>query len=543
MKSGLFKKYFTIYAMTLVVCTFMLGIILLYFASQYFRDDKQATLQYAAEKGVTFTVANTAYVSGQYLLNTNVEEYYELIQNSSDATLFFCDATGAVKACSERDDCVHKSYLVPQSILSSIWADGYYAEVGYLGGFYKNQANYTYALPVIDGDVLIGFVFASNSVQTLFSFLLQIGLMFLISSLIMLLGSSVVIYYATRILTRPLREISQAAQALGAGDFSSRVYVEGDDEIARLADVFNKMADSLDELETTRRSFVANVSHELRTPMTTIGGYIDGMLDGTITPDKQEHYLQVVSNEVKRLSRLTTSLLNIARMEAGEQTAQIKNYNAWSIILDVLLNAERRVTEKNITIGELDTTPRYVMCDADMLHQVVYNLVDNALKFTPEHGEITLLVEPDGDETKIKIRNSGGGIPTKELSRIFQRFYKIDKSRGLDKTGTGLGLYISKTLALRMGGDLFADSVVGEYTEFMVVLPTGAEPKDKRRTSQLARQDTEISEKEKWLKRFSKPDGEEGDADDGQRKSRQKPKPDPKQKRQRPTPKQDDKDA
>ncbi|MCL2539262.1 MAG: HAMP domain-containing histidine kinase [Oscillospiraceae bacterium] len=478
-KGSLFRKYFSIYAATLFICVLMLGIALLYFASRYFRDINRTSLSTAAAKGIEATEINYLKNQSSFLTREDLSREYAIIHRTAEAMVFFCDVDGRIDICSEGGECQHTGKVIPQTVRESLLKEGEYFEAGYLDGF-SEEGRYSYGRPVVIDDVIVGYLFASISLSELFDFLYQIILMFLFSSAAAFGLSFIIVYYATRILTSPLHEISAAAERFGAGDYSVRVEVPDDDEIGSLALVFNNMAASVAELETTRRNFVADVSHELRTPMTTISGYVDGILDGTIPRTEQMRGLQIASDEVKRLSRLTSSLLAIARMEAGVE-AEIISYNAWDTVLNVMLNMELRISEKGIEIKEMDVSPKYVFCDPDMLHQIVHNILDNAVKFTPSGGTISVSLTARQEWTDIVIGNTGEGIKEERLDRIFERFYKSDKSRGLDSDSSGLGLYICKTLAVRMGGDISVNSIDGEYTEFTVKLRTAPARKQRDR--------------------------------------------------------------
>lgn len=487
MKSSLFARYIRVFAITLITCTLLLGVSLMYFSAQNFSAEKQQILRAAAERVSAEASGLSLFDTRQLAREPQIKDVLGAVSESTGAVVYITDADGEVVICSEGPGCVHEG-RVSSHIRTTAIKRGRYSSVGYLDAFFKSAGEYTYGVPFRVDGVIAGFVFASSPMSPLIAFLLDLMVNFLVSSGTMLLVSAIIIYFATKRLTRPLREISEAANRFGEGDFNARVSFEGEDEVGVLAASFNNMADSLAEFEHSRRSFVANVSHELRTPMTTIGGYIDGILDGTIPPEKQSHYLGIASDEVKRLSRLTTSLLNISRMEEGQFSLNIENFNAWDVVLSVMLSAEKRIAEKGIEVPDLNVDARFVNADRDMLHQVVYNLVDNAIKFTPEGGTLRVTVDTKGCNTVISVRNSGDGVPPDELTHIFGRFYKTDKSRGLDKTGTGLGLYIVKTLVGRMNGTVWAESEVGSYTEFFVSLPSGAAGKVKERRVRLRRQ-------------------------------------------------------
>ncbi|MDD6011931.1 MAG: HAMP domain-containing sensor histidine kinase, partial [Oscillospiraceae bacterium] len=207
-------------------------------------------------------------------------------------------------------------------------------------------------------------------------------------------------------------------------------------------------------------------------PMTTIGGFVDGILDGTIAPQEEKKYLTVVSSEVKRLSRMVVSMLNLSKIESGEVQLSPIQYDVSKQIFETLLSFEKKISEKNIEIlGFENMNEVMIEADRDLIQQVIYNLLDNAVKFTPENGKITIFASCNEENTKVAIRNSGAGISQEELARIFERFYKVDKSRSFDTNGVGLGLYIVKTIVNMHDGEITADSKQGEYTEFSFVIP------------------------------------------------------------------------
>jgi signal transduction histidine kinase len=229
------------------------------------------------------------------------------------------------------------------------------------------------------------------------------------------------------------------------------------------------MSNSLSQLESMRRSFIANVSHELRTPMTTISGFVDGILDGTIPKEKHEQYLYIVSTETKRLSRLVQSMLSLARLESGEQKVNLTEFSLNDVICDVLVSQEQRINEKNIEIIGLDESEDInITADKDLIYQAIFNLVDNAIKFSNVYKPIKITVSRYNDKIIFKIRNEGNGINPNELQYIFDRFYKTDKSRSANKDGTGLGLYITKTILDIHNANISVSSTPNLFTEFTV---------------------------------------------------------------------------
>ena len=404
------------------------------------------------------------------------------MSDSVNADIFITNTEGEVVVCKEMIDekfrfsedakcIIHSEYRIDSSIIQKA-SDGNYSEVGNLGGtFVKNQI--TAASPIkLDGKA-VAIVFATEPITTSwYAYARNILQIFLVAILLALLISFITVYFLSYKLTKPLKEMSIATKRYAEGDFSYKVEVKGNDEMAELANAFNSMAMSLASLESSRRSFVANVSHELKTPMTSIGGFIDGMLDGTISRDKYDYYLRLVSDEVKRLSRLVTGMLNMSKLEAGEMPINIKSFDLRNDIIKTVLSFEKKIDKKSIEIIGLDSIePLPVRADEDMIIQVIYNLIDNAVKFTPNNGYILFKAYSDQEKTFISVRNSGAGIEREELHKVFERFYKIDKSRSYDVKGAGLGLYLVKSIIDLHGGEIRVDSKVGEYTEFIFWLP------------------------------------------------------------------------
>ena len=272
--------------------------------------------------------------------------------------------------------------------------------------------------------------------------------------------------------SKRFRSIFASMRIIREGDYSHKVSLGGHDELAFLGDEFNALTEKLQASESKRSQFVSDASHELKTPMTSIGGFIDGILDGTIPPEDEKKYLKIVSNEVKRLSRMVVSMLNLSKIEAGEISINLSTYDIAKQIFEILLSFEQKIDEGRINIiGFENMGIVFARADKDLLQQVLYNLIDNAVKFTPENGSIELYAENDSEKTTVRIRNSGHGISPDEISRIFERFYKVDKSRSYDTKGTGLGLYIVKTIINMHDGEISADSIQGKYTEFRFTIP------------------------------------------------------------------------
>ncbi|MBQ2256770.1 MAG: HAMP domain-containing histidine kinase [Clostridia bacterium] len=299
------------------------------------------------------------------------------------------------------------------------------------------------------------------------------------ASLWVMLAALIAFYFITERIITPLKEMSRAAKSFAAGRFDVRVPVHGNDEVAELATAMNNMAQSLEALDKMRTSFMANVSHDLRTPMTTISGFIDSILEGAIPAEQQSYYLGIVSEEVKRLSRLVTQLLDLSRIQAGDRKFVSAPFDVCEVSRLILISFEQKIDEKRLEVEfACDDEHLYVLADRDAMYQIVYNLVDNAVKFSREGGVLRICLERvrKGQKIRVRVYNQGQGIAKEDLPYVFERFYKSDKSRGLDKKGVGLGLYIAKTIIEAHHETISVDSVAGEWCEFTFTLPEVSAP-------------------------------------------------------------------
>ncbi len=482
-RKSISSAYFSMTAVVLVTSILAMGFLQMYLSMEYFKTDKENTL----DDIVTLAAARASMEQGpleswqESATGQQLQSTISLIGQSSGNVVFATDTAGRVLMCSEGENCRHKT-AVSEKILEKIRTDGEYFELGDLGGA-APQRYYTSARAVYDEDGrAMVYVFASADAAGMGVFVSNMFSSFVLSAGLMLLVASVLSILLTSRLTTPLRRIAAAARKFGGGDFSVRVPVEGDDEVAQLAQTFNNMASSLETIDSSRASFMGNIAHELRTPMTTIKGFIDGMLDGTI-PEMQQHYLSLVSQEVGRLARLTQNMLDITKLEAGEYRVHASSYDVWETITAVVLSAEQRIEENKIQIDGFAPSKTMVYADADLVYQVFYNIFDNAIKFTPEGGTIALSVTKSGGAVTISVQNTGEGISPEALPFVFERFYKEDKSRGLNAWGNGLGLHICKVLVNLSGGKIWAESELGSWCRFSFTLPMNP-PADQNRTRQ-----------------------------------------------------------
>ena len=295
----------------------------------------------------------------------------------------------------------------------------------------------------------------------------------LIASLWVFLAAIIIVYFITDRITTPIKNINKAVKQYAKGNFDVRIPIQGEDEIANLAEAFNNMASDLSKLEKTRNTFFSSVSHDLKTPMTSIQGFIEGILDGTIPPEKHDYYLGIVLDEVKRLTRLVNSLLDITRMQSGNVKLNPEKFDVCEMARLILISFEEKIEELKLDIEfNCDDDPSFVFADKDAIHQVLYNIISNAMKFTPENGKLKIDITKDkaNDKYNVSVYNSGIGIKEDELPFVFDSFYKADSSRGLDKTGTGLGMFIAKSKIEAHGEKIGVESQYEKYCRFYFTL-------------------------------------------------------------------------
>ena len=255
------------------------------------------------------------------------------------------------------------------------------------------------------------------------------------------------------------------------GDFSEKLTTDLSPNLQHISERVNALASNVEKSEEVSNTFIANVSHELRTPITTIGGFVDGILDGTIKKNKQQEYLVLVSQEIQRLRILISSMLNMSRFESGTMSPNFKETNLTDLVIKVVLMFEKKIEDKNLQVEELDSSRLTAIVDPDLIQQVIYNLVENAVKFVNERGTLSFSFDKKENICIIGIRNTGEGLKNSEIQQVFDRFYKTDSSRGKDATGLGLGLSISRKIIHLHNGHIVVKSVYGEYTEFQIQIP------------------------------------------------------------------------
>ena len=366
----------------------------------------------------------------------------------SDVQFMICDTEGHVLLSTD-ENLSGKVVTMPEEMTREILEEGSTSGRDDLDGLYE-QKRMVVGVPVVnrDTDRTVGVVYAvslSTSADTMWQGF--VGLFFMTAFVVLMIAFMASSITAMR-QVQPIREMVQATRQYAEGDFDVRMKDYGQrDEMGELAASFNNMAESLQQTERQRREFIANISHELKTPMTTIAGYTDGILDGTIPPENERQYLQIISDESRRLSRLVRRMLDVSQLQVMDPLKNGSHFDICESMRRVLISMEKKITDRHLDVdADIPEEPILVRGDNDMITQVIYNLLENATKFAREGTTLYLGVTTIDGKARVTVRNLGDTIPAEELPLLFERFHKSDKSRSEDKDGVGLGLYIVKTI-------------------------------------------------------------------------------------------------
>ena len=477
MTNSIYKQHFLLTAGMILISFVLLGTAFITLSYQYTIREKQ--------DGLVENVSAVAYMAAQVQTNgmTIQDENFQVViaamAQMSDSYVILTTPDGVVAFASEgRPSSGLEGFQIPESVVNETVTNGGYSGMTTLGGLYEGT-RFVVGKPILatrsDGKILtLGLAYMATSASSFTEMWSAFASIFFFTAIIVLIIAFISSSVTSLRQTKPLKEMAEAVRKFGHGEFDVRVADYGrSDEVGELAASFNAMADSLAMAEARRREFISNVSHELKTPMTTIAGFADGILDGTIPPEKERDALMVVSSETRRLSRLVRRMLDLSQLQAkeGEPVAAQEQFDVAEVMCRVLVSLESKVTGRHLDVdAQLPEDPVMVWGDPDGITQVCYNLLDNAIKFSAEGETITVKVTTGKNgKAYISVQNRGETIPPEELELIFDRFHKSDRSRSVDKEGVGLGLYIVKTILNNHKENITVTSQDG-VTEFTFTL-------------------------------------------------------------------------
>lgn len=516
------RKKFCVFIIVAVIATSLIsGIIMYHYTTKYMTESKSEDIKKAVDDvSILFSQMYTTYINNIDELGNWVsedgqnefEKYYvnlldrlELYNNLLSVYGFITESDGSIflsypllPNMTDRADTAGREYMDAQITSKLSLNNGkyyfknnkqyytgsdseYVINTGDFYGLYSDQEvsylsitqSIAYTYPGASEAINKGTITLSIPVPEITKTRSNIISYFLIATVISVALELIALFIITKEITEPIRELEKMTKQMAAGNFKVKIQSRSNDEVGELVNSYNAMAEALGNLDMMRNDFIASISHELRTPMTSIGGFIDGILDGVIPAEKQEHYLQIVKEEIARMNALVNDLLNMARLQSGKVELDLLPCSLEELLRNTALKLKPIIDEKEIQIVfDIKTKNCEVLVDRPSIERVLINLIQNAVKFTNPGGTVTLHSEPDGkNKVRITVEDTGSGIAREEIPFIFEKFYKADKSRGLDKKGTGLGLAIVKNILSAHGQEIHVESTVGKGSRFIFTLP------------------------------------------------------------------------
>lgn len=417
----------------------------------------------------------TNYYNGNMELN-DLYSHLETISHYMITQIKVIDVSGRIII-----DSANFAALDNKTVIESFDIRDFGSKYYMVNRFYDifSENHLTVFAPITPNYKVRGYVLIHKPISDIYAYSYELLNVVYITMLFIFLLAFVILLLFSLLIYRPIRKITSVADAYIDGDFSQKIDIQTHDELGHLAAVFDYMANELNTLEDDQRKFVSNVSHDFRSPLTSIKGYIEAILDGTIPYEMQDKYLNIILFETERLNKLTSSILELNKFGShGKTILYMKSFDINYIIRMTALTFEGICSEKHISIELiLSGQNLYVTADLAKIQQVIYNLTDNAIKFSYPDSSITIETTEKNGKVFVSVKDSGIGIPGDSLKKIWERFYKTDVSRGKDKRGTGLGLSIVKEIIQAHDENINVISTEGVGTEFIFTLSVTKEQK------------------------------------------------------------------
>lgn len=464
MKS-IYFKFVIIYTIIIVMGFLIFGTILNNLTENYFISQKQTQLVREAEKIATGLAL--WYITG-FLEKDRLRFEINFLRDYLNASILMINRNANVVLNSDEEVFIYDSIL--QRIRDKVFSGNIAVEKTLIGAIVKKEYLIIGYPVVINNQVVSGLLLITSTDdirQTLRMYNRIIWLITLFEVILVL----IITYALTQKIITPIKKLASVSRKIAEGDFSEKIPMplNSNDEIGELIASFNYMTEKLENLEMMRKSFISNVSHELRSPLTSIRGFIEGILDRTIPDDKRDFYLNLVREEVIKLNNLINQLLELSRLEWGKINLNLSTFKIYSVVAEELIKFEQRIEEKKIEVFlEVDEN-LVVKADRDLISRVIHNLLDNAIKYNKVGGKIYIYSEVENGKAYIIIQDTGIGIPEKLQKLIWERFYKVDESRSLEK-GVGLGLSIVKEIIKLHKQNIWVESEEGVGTKFTFTL-------------------------------------------------------------------------
>ena len=450
---GIYWQQMFVTAGMVIVTLMLLGASFFSLSYHYTKNQKEADIQ---SRALVMSQLSIGYLeSGRYMdieelrNNPDFQKLASFAAVVSDAQFMICDTDGQVLLTTD-ENLSGKVVVMPEKMTREIWDKGVSSKNDDLGGLYESR-RFVLGVPAVNpvSQETVGVVYAVSQDTSLDVMWRGLVGLFIMTSFVVLMIAFMASSISSMRQVQPIREMVRATRRYAEGDFDVRMRDYGrNDEVGELAASFNNMAESLQQQERQRREFIANISHELKTPMTTIAGYTDGILDGTIPAENERQYLEIISSESRRLSRLVRRMLDVSQLQTMDPLRSGSHFDLCESMRRVLVSMERKIIDRDLDVeADIPDESILVLGDNDMITQVIYNLLENAAKFATPGSTLYLAVSRvDGGKAQVTVANHGETIPPEEMPKLFERFHKSDKSRSEDKDGVGLGLYIVRTI-------------------------------------------------------------------------------------------------
>lgn len=455
MKNSIQKRLFITYGIAIIIGFGILALTLLKIFNQYFIENRKELL-YEQGKKVAREAASVLYLENPN--SRNLANDLQILDKFLNAHIWVVDSDGTIVAVSGSNEERVLGKKIDGGELNKLVGGQSIEKQGNFGGK-LSEPSLTVGYPVFVNSMFAGGVLVHASLMEIQKNFKEIYMLTLWAILVSVAVAYGILYIQIRRISDPLKEISEAAKIIAGGEFQKRLNIETGDEIEELGRSFNHMAESLEKIEENRRNFVANISHDLRSPMTSIRGFIEGIIDGTIPEEKRQHYLNIVLDESKRLIKITNELLELNNMQQGKLEIRKDTFELNETIRRKLIAYEKSITDKKLNVTfSMCEEKSFVFSDQGLVERVLLNLIDNAVKFTPEKGSIEIKTSTRENSITTEITNTGGNINPEELKKVWERFHKGDASRGIYKGGYGLGLAIVKEIISRLGEKVWVKS-------------------------------------------------------------------------------------
>lgn len=459
-----FSKMFTVYISILIGSLLFIGIVFSNVFKSYFINYTEKVMVKQAEQIVT--EYEKAAITGVIDVN-QINFELQVLDKYLDASTWIVDKSGKIIIVSGQEDMEH----IGQPIFHKALKRVYEKEIVRIeSGFeqYFKEPVLSIGYPMVLNNNVERALFIHTPMPEVLQIIEEVRDIFMRVILISSLAAFLCTYILSLYITTPLKEMNQAAKVIAGGDFGRRIDLEErSDEIGELAYTFNYMAHELDKLEEMRNRFIENISHDLRTPLTSVKGFVQAIMDGTIPQELQNKYLQIVLDEAERMNKMTNDILDLTKVDNNEMAINKVPFELNRLIKETLIHFETIGLEKQNRVEViLSQDETWVCADRELMIRVLHNLFENAFKFVDEKGLIVVETTYNGDKVNVAISNSGKFIPAEDINYIWDRFHKVDKSRGKDKVGTGLGLAIVKGIIKNHDEEIWVTSKEGELTTF-----------------------------------------------------------------------------